>query len=61
MGPPETSVINFPGNDISWEREFNAFIDAIEHNAPLSGSLQDSARALEIIEEIYKTNQKGNL
>ena len=53
MGPPETQVWEFPGEDRSWEEEFSDFSRSIAQGTPPLGSLQDAAAALRIIETIY--------
>lgn len=54
MGPPETTVFEFPGADESWALETHAFLSDIrEHREPSPG-LRESIRTLEIVEEIYR-------
>jgi len=48
MGPPETTIWEFPGEDRSWELE----LDAFEHGQ--GPSLVDARAALTIVEEIYR-------
>lgn len=50
MGPPATSIYEFPGADESWQREWSAFEDAI-HGRPSSGAtLEDAVAALRIVD-----------
>jgi len=58
MGPPETQVWDYPGEDSSWKTEFAAFIDAIEHNKPLCGDLEDAYKALSAVGDIYGAKLK---
>lgn len=53
MGPPETTVWEYPGEDFSWELEFRDFVESIEKNKPLNGSLNDAYQALKIVDKIY--------
>jgi predicted dehydrogenase len=53
MGPPETTVWEYPGEDRSWELEFRDFVESIEKNKPLNGSLNDAYQALKIVDKIY--------
>jgi len=53
MGPPETTIWEYHGTDLSWQLEFDAFIHAIQHNLPLNGDIQDAHAALQIVEKIY--------
>ncbi len=54
MGPPETTVFEFPGADDSWAAETRAFADDIRQNREPSPGLTESIRTLEIVEEIYR-------
>ena len=53
MGPPETTIWEYPGADISWQQEFEAFTHAIEQGETLCGDVNDAYRALQIVGEIY--------
>jgi len=62
MGPPETTVWEYPGGDESWQLEMEAFSGAIRLGRDPTPSLREGIRTLEIVEEIYrksgfKTNQ----
>lgn len=54
MGPPETSVWEFPGEDVSWEMEYKEFLDDIRLGREPNPGLEDAAAALKIVEKIYK-------
>jgi predicted dehydrogenase len=54
MGPPETTVFEFPGADASWAEETNTFLDDIRHGREPSPGVRESIRTLEIVEEIYR-------
>lgn len=57
MGPPETTIWEYPLEDRSWRLEFDAFVRAIEQGAPPPASLQDAKAALEIVEQVYRMNR----
>src|SRR5712672_159126 len=46
MGPPETTIWEYPGADRSWEIEFAEFLDDIRLKRPPAASLQDARAAL---------------
>lgn len=54
MGPPETTMWEYPGPDNSWQQEFDGFIDSIQSNKPVNGDLHDAYKALEVVDRIYK-------
>lgn len=58
MGPPETSIWEYPGEDRSWQLEFEHFVQCIEQKQEPSGSLHDALAALRIVESIYKDSEK---
>ncbi len=53
MGPPETTVFEFPGADDSWAVETRAFVEDIRLNREPSPGLNEAIRTLEIVEIIY--------
>ena len=56
MGPPETQVWDFPGEDDSWKKEFSGFVESVEKGSQVNGGLQDACEALKIVKAIYKEN-----
>jgi predicted dehydrogenase len=54
MGPPETTIWEYPGEDQSWRDEFAHFLHCIETGQDPSGDLNDALAALEIVAEIYR-------
>jgi predicted dehydrogenase len=54
MGPPETTVWEYPGADLSWEMEFKEFLEDIHLKRASTPGLQDACSALKIVEKIYK-------
>jgi predicted dehydrogenase len=53
MGPPETTVWEYPMADNSWQVEFAEFLEDIRLKRIPSASLQDAHAALAIVEKIY--------
>jgi hypothetical protein len=54
MGPPETIIWEFPGEDLSWKREFAAFSEFIERGHTSQSGLGEAEAALQIVEEVYR-------
>ncbi len=54
MGPPETTVFDYPGPDVSWAREMENFAGAIEGRCAVCGGLEDAMAALKVAEEIRR-------
>ena len=53
MGPPQTTVWEFPGPDTSWSAEFAHLCDCITHHRQPSGGLEDALAALEVVGKLY--------
>jgi predicted dehydrogenase len=54
MGPPETTVFEFPGADDSWAVETRAFVEDIRLGREPAPGLSEGIRTLEIVEAIYR-------
>lgn len=54
MGPPETTIWEYPMADNSWDVEFAEFLDDIRLQRQPSAGIQDAVAALEVIETIYR-------
>jgi len=54
MGPPDTTVFDYPQGDESWKLEMMEFIDDIKLNREPSPSLTEGIKTLEVVETIYK-------
>jgi predicted dehydrogenase len=54
MGPPETTVWEFPAGDNSWRLELAAFEEDIRFDRVPSPGLLEGIRVLEIVETIYR-------
>jgi predicted dehydrogenase len=53
LGPPPTTIKEYPMLDDSWEAEFAAFLDDIRDGRLPSPSCEDARAALRIIEQVY--------
>jgi predicted dehydrogenase len=54
MGPPETTIWEYPRGDRSWAREFEEFLEDIRLDRQPAASLSDARAALQVVEAIYK-------
>jgi len=53
MGPPETTIWEYPMGDDSWQAEFGEFLEDIRLDRPPAAGLADARAALAIVERIY--------
>jgi predicted dehydrogenase len=53
MGPPETTIWEYPGEDRSWQAEWAHFTDCIRERRQPSGNLEDALAALTVIGKLY--------
>jgi predicted dehydrogenase len=58
MGPPETTIWEFPMPDDSWEQEFAAFLEDIRLNRRPDPGIPETQAALRVIEEIYREERR---
>jgi predicted dehydrogenase len=56
LGPPETTIWEYPMADTSWEMEFAEFMEDIRLERQPAASLQDAQAALRVIEQVYKVS-----
>ena len=54
MGPPDTTVWEYPRGDQSWALEFDAFLEDIRLGRQPSPGLADARAALSIVEQIHR-------
>jgi predicted dehydrogenase len=54
MGPPETTIWEYPGEDLSWKTELSVFLESIESGTQKGPGLKDALAALEIVGAIYQ-------
>jgi predicted dehydrogenase len=53
MGPPETTIWEYPGEDRSWRDEYAHLLACIHEHRQPDGSLEDALATLEIIGRLY--------
>ena len=53
MGPPETTIWEYPFPDRSFADEFDNFVAAVEGHAPTIGDINDAYANLSIIQAVY--------
>ena len=53
LGPPPTTIYEYPMSDDSWEAEYAAFLDDIRLDRAPSPGVADAAAALAIVERVY--------
>jgi predicted dehydrogenase len=56
MGPPETTVWEYPMADDSWAVEFAEFVADIRNNRVPAAGLKDAHAVLSIVEQIYEAS-----
>jgi predicted dehydrogenase len=58
MGPPETTIWQFPGEDKSWALELQEFMSDIELDREPDPGLPDAREALNVVHTIYKRSKQ---
>jgi predicted dehydrogenase len=58
MGPPETTVWEYPMQDNSWEVEFAEFLEDIRLHRQPAANLDDAQAALRIVEHLYEVSRQ---
>jgi predicted dehydrogenase len=53
MGPPETTIWEYPMGDNSWHLEFAEFLEDIRLNRKPAATIEDARAALAVVEKIY--------
>jgi predicted dehydrogenase len=53
MGPPETTIWEYPGEDPSWSAEFRDFAAAAAGTPGTGATLEDAVAALEVVGAVY--------
>jgi predicted dehydrogenase len=54
MGPPETTIREYPQADQSWRIETAEFLDNVRHGRAADDSLASARAALQVVDEIYR-------
>jgi predicted dehydrogenase len=57
MGPPETTIWEYPGEDRSWQAEFDHLLNCIAAGRAPLGSLDDALAALRVVGRLYDTSR----
>jgi hypothetical protein len=58
MGPPETTIWEYPRGDESWKIEMTEFFEDIKlQRTPVPG-LKEARAALAVVEKIYQSRNK---
>ena len=58
LGPPPTTIWEYPMADDSWEAEYAAFLDDIRLDRRPSPGFADAAAALDIVERVYAAEKR---
>lgn len=53
MGPPATTVWEYPFEDVSWQMEIEYFVSKILKNEAPEADIIDAKKALDIVQDIY--------
>lgn len=53
LGPPDTTIWEFPGPDRSWDEEFAAFARAAQRGEPAPITLADAKAVLDVVATVY--------
>jgi predicted dehydrogenase len=56
MGPPDTTVWEYPRGDNSWKLEFDEFLEDVHLQRTPSTNLNDAREALLVVEKIYEVS-----
>jgi predicted dehydrogenase len=59
MGPPETTIFEYPMADDSWSREWQAFAEDIRTARPPCPGIEDAQAALRVVEEVYRRSAQS--
>ncbi len=58
MGPPETTIWEYPGDDTSWVAEFSAFEAAIGGESGTGATMEDAVAALDVVGAVYAQSSR---
>ena len=54
MGPPETTIWEYPGEDLSWQEELRDFERSVELGRDFGPTLLDARAALRVVDSVYR-------
>lgn len=57
MGPPPTTIWEFPGEDVSWKLEIERFTACVAGGEAPSPGLDDARAALEVVAAVYRKSK----
>ncbi len=60
MGPPETTIWEYPMADDSWEAEFAEFLEDIRLGRPPQPGIEDAQAALQVVEQVYRESSRDH-
>lgn len=58
MGPPDIEKRDYPGDDLSWRKENENFLAAIQKKETCFGGLEDALHCLKMVEKTYLASKK---
>ena len=58
MGPPETTIWEYPGEDRSWHLEWRHFADCVADRRQPGGNLDDALAALRVVQALYDNSPR---
>lgn len=59
MGPPDTTIWEYPRGDDSWALEFAEFLEDIRLRRPPAAGLAEARAALTVVEAIYRRSDRS--
>jgi predicted dehydrogenase len=59
LGPPETTIWEYPGEDTSWRAEFANLATCIAEGRAPAGTLEDALAALMVVGQVYDPKAGG--
>ncbi|HEY7156986.1 MAG TPA: Gfo/Idh/MocA family oxidoreductase [Gemmataceae bacterium] len=61
MGPPQTTIWEYPGEDQSWRMEFDHLCECVANERQPQGTLEDAVAALEVVEQVYRQKESPRI
>jgi predicted dehydrogenase len=59
MGPPETTIFEFPRGDESWKLELNEFFEDIQLGRTPVPGLKEAKAVMQVVEDVYEKRKAG--
>jgi predicted dehydrogenase len=57
MGPPETTIFEYPGEDRSWQVEWQHTVQCIQQKKQPIGNMDDALQTLRVIDRLYAASR----